>query len=331
VKERNLFLGALIAIALVAAGVLVATQTGTPIPEASTRAVLVDQLFRIMLGIATVIFLLVEGALVYAIVRFRRRQGDNTDGPPIHGNTSLEILWTLIPAAIVVVIGVYAFQVLQTIEYPAKGPMVVEVIGRQFSWEFHYPEEDFSSSELHLPVDQPVLFQITSKDVIHSFWVPAFRAKRDATPGQVSGLSMTPSEVGVFPIRCAELCGPGHAVMTSQVVVESRQDFDSWVAAQLSQANDPLKIIADMGCGACHTLDAAQITGTVGPNLNGVGSRAGSRVPGMTAEQYIEQSIVQPDAFVVPGFQPGLMPKDFGTRLTPDQLHNLVQFLAGQS
>jgi len=331
VRERTLFLSAIVGIVLVGAGFAVASQVNVMPPEASTRAVAVDQLFRILLGVSTVIFLLVEGALVFAVIRFRRRAGDDRPGPALHGNTSLEILWTLIPAAIVVVIGVYSFQVLAAIESPGQGPRVVEVVGRQFSWQFRYPEVDLATTELHLPVGQPVVFQISSEDVIHSFWVPAFRAKRDATPGQISELAMTPIEIGTFPIRCAELCGAGHAIMTSEVVVESPEDFTAWLAQQQAMANDPAQIFLTMGCGACHTLTAAGTTGTIGPVLDDLPKVAGTREPGVAAADYVEQSLVHPDDFIVPGFPPGLMPKNFSQRLTPDQIQRLVAFLLGPS
>ena len=329
-RERTLFLSAIVGILLIGAGFVVASQAQVMPPVASTRAVAVDQLFRILLGISTVVFLLVEGALVFAVVRFRRRAGDNAAGPAIHGNTSLEILWTLIPAAIVVVIGVYSFQVLAAIERPGLGPRVVEVVARQFSWQFRYPEADLATTELHLPVGEPVVFQITSQDVIHSFWVPAFRAKLDATPGQISELSMTPIEGGRFPIRCAELCGAGHAVMTSEVIVESPEAFAAWLAEQRAMADDPAQIFATMGCGACHTLTVAGTAGTIGPPLDDLANVAAARRPGMEAAAYLEESIVSPDAHIVAGFQPGLMPKDFGQRLTPDQLQRLVAFLLEQ-
>jgi cytochrome c oxidase subunit 2 len=166
--------------------------------------------------------------------------------------------------------------------------------------------------------------------VIHSFWVPAFRAKRDATPGQISELSMTPIEIGRFPIRCAELCGAGHAVMTSEVVVESPEAFDAWLAEQLAMANDPSQIFLTMGCGACHTLAAAGTTATVGPSLDELPSVAGTRLAGVAAADYVEQSILAPDDFIAPGFPPGLMPKTFSQQLTPDQIQRLVEFLLDQ-
>jgi cytochrome c oxidase subunit 2 len=141
---------------------------------------------------------------------------------------------------------------------------------------------------------------------------------------------MTPIESGRFPIRCAELCGAGHAVMTSEVVVESPEAFAAWIAEQKAMADDPAQIFVTMGCGACHALSAAGTTGIIGPSLDGVTQTAAERRPGMDAAAYLTESIAAPDALIVPGFPPGLMPKDFGQRLTPDQLQRLVAFLLEQ-
>lgn len=300
--------------------------------EASDRAVQVDQLFRVMLGVATFIFLLVEGALLYSMLRFRRRPGDEGDGVPLHDNTWLEVVWTVIPVIIVLVIGVYAFRVLTDIEAAGPDAMVVNVHSRQFSWSFDYPAYGVNSSDLHLPVGKRVRFLITSEDVIHSFWIPDFRAKRDATPGEISQLVVTPTRIGSYPIRCAELCGPGHASMglSSQAVVQSQADFDAWIAQQRAGSNDPVALFKQFGCIGCHTLAAAGAAGKVGPDLDGIGQRAGTRVPGQDAATYIKDSILNPGAFVVPGFPDFVMPRDFSSRITPDQLSILVNFLLKQ-
>ena len=204
-KERTIFTLVIITILILAAGYLVANNVDLMPEAASSRANLVDQLAQILIGVSTVVFLVVEGALVYAVIRFRKKKDDETDAVPFHGNNTLELIWTLIPAFIVVFIGFYSFQVLTDIEKPAENELVVEVVGRQFIWEFRYPEYDLTTQELRLPVGKTVRFEITSADVIHSFWVPEFRAKRDATPGQISDLVVGPTELGVYPIRCAEL------------------------------------------------------------------------------------------------------------------------------
>jgi cytochrome c oxidase subunit 2 len=142
---------------------------------------------------------------------------------------------------------------------------------------------------------------------------------------------MTPIEIGRFPIRCAELCGAGHAIMTSEVVVEPPETFAAWLAQQQAMANDPSQIFSTMGCGACHTLTAAGTTATIGPSLDTLPDVAGSRRPGLDAAAYVQESITDPDAFISPGFPPGLMPKTFSQRLTPDQIQRLAAFLLGSS
>ena len=238
---------------------------------------------------------------------------------------TLDSLWAETPAEAGI-----SVQVLQDIERPLDNTMVVEVVGRQFTWEFRYPEADVTTSELHLPVGRPVLFQISSEDVIHSFWVPAFRAKRDATPGQISELRITPSLVGRFPIRCAELCGPGHAGMINEVVVEEEAAFAGWLEATKAGPKEPVAILTQFGCVACHTLAAAGSSGQVGPALDGIGAQAASSVPGLSAYDYIVQSITEPGAYVVQPFADGLMPRDFKIRLSDEQIQILVEFLLGQ-
>jgi cytochrome c oxidase subunit 2 len=333
----------LITLVLVAAGYLVATQVDIRIfmPEvAAERSVVVDNLFRFMLGVATVIFLLVEGALVYAVFRFRRREGDESDGKPIHGSNLLEFLWLLIPAIIVAVISVYSYNVLTEIEQPSDDPLVVEVLARQFVFEFVYPEYGVNSFDLYLPVDQPIEFQISSDDVIHSFWIPAFRLKRDATPGQISTAVVTPIEVGEFPIRCAELCGPGHAAMQSVAVVVTQEDFQAWLEAggrvpETSTAGEPAAVAsaADLfvgaGCGACHVVTDAGTAGALGPAMDGLGQIAATRVDGLSGEEYIRQSIIEPGAYIVEGFEP-VMPANFGATLSEDEINTLVEYLLAQ-
>lgn len=333
-RERTVFALTVLTLILLGVGYWAGSHINLMPVEGSTRAVLVDELFRALFGAATVVFLIVEGALVYAVLRFRRRPDDLSDAAPVHGHAALEVVWTLIPAVLVTVIGVYSFQVLTKIELPGENPMVVEVTARQFSWEFYYPEFDLSSAELHLPVNQPIRFQIGSEDVIHSFWVPAFRAKRDATPGQISELSIQPMEIGRYPIRCAELCGAGHAGMVTEVIVETDPDFETWIQSQLAIPTDPIEagrfLLARYGCVACHTLADANAVGVIGPPLDGIGERAATRVPGLDAEGYIRESLLRPGVFVVPGFMDGLMPPNFGQRISQQELDILVNYLLGQ-
>jgi len=335
VKERTLLVIVLLTVALLAAGFWVAQNVNLMPAEASTRAALVDQLFRAMLGLAAVIFLLVEGLLLYSVLRFRRPRGDEGDAVPVHGNRELEIVWTLIPALIVVVIGFYSFRVLAASEMREADPIVVNVDSRQFSWSFEYPAEGVTSTDLHLPLGRQARFLITSTDVIHSFWVPEFRVKRDATPGQIAELLVTPSRLGTYPVRCAELCGVGHASMglTSQVFVESEADFQAWLEAQAAFPSDPIAagraLFGRNGCSACHALADAGAIGIIGPGLDALADPASAHASmhGADLRTYVEQSIVDPSAVVVEGFSDGLMPKDFGTRIPANELAILVDYL----
>lgn len=320
----------LITIILIALGYLVAVNVHLMPEQAATRAIAVDRLFQQILGIAAVIFLLVEGLLIYAVIRFRRKAGESGDGEPIHGNLAIEIVWTLIPTLIVVWIAISSVQALNAIEAAPADSVVVEVIGRQFAWEFVYPESGHRSTELHLPVGQTARLEITSEDVIHSLWIPDFRAKRDATPGQISELLVTPTVIGVYPIRCAELCGAAHAAMNSVVIVESLEDFEAWLGKVREISLDPLVIFTDYGCGACHALPAAGATGAVGPSMVGIAERIAQRQLGVVVEDYLRHSILNPNVYIVEGFPAQVMPSNFGERLTAEQLEILVAYLAAQ-
>jgi cytochrome c oxidase subunit II len=161
------------------------------------------------------------------------RPGDEGDGAPIHGNTKLEIAWTVIPTVIVLVGAIYSWIVLSDIESRASNRMVVDVYGQQYTWHFNYPEQGVTSRELHVPVDRQVEFRLHSLDVIHSFWVPEWRIKKDAVPGITTRAFVTPDETGDYTLVCTELCGYGHATMRAPVKVEDSQGvFDQWAQTQ---------------------------------------------------------------------------------------------------
>jgi cytochrome c oxidase subunit 2 len=180
------------------------------------------------------IMAIVTTFLVYSVWRFRARPGDeNRDGPPIHGNTTLEIIWTVIPTIIVVGFAIAGGVVLVRNEKTYPNELKVHVIGQQFAWTFKYPD-GVTSTTLVLEEDRPTEFDVYSKlhDVIHSFYVPQFRVKADAVPGQVNRTYATPTESGTYTLICTELCGPGHSLMRAPVRVLPQDKFDAWLAAQ---------------------------------------------------------------------------------------------------
>src|SRR5215210_7874830 len=189
-------------------------------PEsADTAAGSIDTLYDVLLAFSVPIFVLVMAMAIYSVVKFRARPGDMGDGAPIHGNTRLEIFWVTIPFLIVSALAVYGWVVLEDIEAKEPNELVVKVTGQQFTWNFEYPAEKVRSTELILPKDRPVHFQLTTKDVIHSFWVPEFRLKSDVVPGLTTEIRTTPNRVGEWNVVCTELCGLGHATMRQEIRV----------------------------------------------------------------------------------------------------------------
>lgn len=204
---------------------------------ASREGMPIDQLLRLAFSIAAAIAILVLVVLAYSILAFRRGPGDLGDGPPVHGNPKLEVLWTLIPLAIVLGVGVYAQGIWNEITggAAASEQLVVEVSSFQWGWEFRYPSNDVTSRELVLPQGTPVLLRLTSRDVIHSLWVREFRVKMDAVPGMETQLRVTPTELGQYEVWCAEMCGAAHAYMRAEVRVVEPSEFSAWLTAQIQR------------------------------------------------------------------------------------------------
>jgi cytochrome c oxidase subunit II len=321
----------------VLAGIVVGLNNPILSQAASLQGTEIDVLFSVTLGVATTVFVIVQGFLLYSIVRFGRQPGDDTDGPPIRGNTKLEVFWTIVPAITVVVISLLSYRVLTKIDASQPGLVPVEVTAQQYSWQFYYPEADITSNELHVPIDRQVFLKMRSNDVIHSFWVPAFRLKKDVLPNRVTELRFTATEPGTFPVVCTELCGAGHSLMRSQVVVESEADYKAWLAGKgkpattAAGAADPLAtgraLFTQAGCNACHALADAGAAGQVGPKLDGLGTYAANAVPGQSAEEYIHASIVKPNDHVVEGYPANVMPQDYGQRISEADLNTLVAYL----
>ena len=239
----------------------------------------VDALFKVLFSIGVGLLLGITAMLVVALVAFRRRPGDHLDGPAVEGNLPLEAFWTAVPAIVILILGVYSYDIYArmggmadfhhhtsmptpevqqaSLGHPPEPDTViwggidraegsafpVEVTAMQFAFIFHYPRQNFTTGELHLPLGQPVELRLQAKDVIHAFWVPEFRLKQDMIPGQPTMLSFTANRQGDYDIVCAELCGPYHGGMRSKVVVEDPQEFGEWLVrntpATVATAPDP--------------------------------------------------------------------------------------------
>jgi cytochrome c oxidase subunit 2 len=310
---------------------------------ASKQADRIDFLFWFVTVICIAIFALVAAVIVYAVLKFRVGPDDDSDGPPVHGHTGLEIAWTAVPAVLVTSISILSAVILtenERVPHAAAGvardplkPLVVDVTAQQFAWLFKYPGyHNATSSTLRLPVNKTVTLRLTSLDVIHSFWVPEFSQKQDAVPGLITRLVITPKRLGTFPVICTELCGLGHALMRSQSEVMTTSKFRRWAASQnkaggggASGGPSGKALFVSNGCNGCHTFKPAGSTGTVGPDLDQLRTEAARANKPLQA--FIRESIVDPDAYVAPRYPKGVMPKTFSA-LPAAQIAALVKFLA---
>jgi cytochrome c oxidase subunit 2 len=219
----------LFALVASAAGLALALAPGWLPKSASDEAGRIDFVFWFVTGICIFIFAIVAAVLGYSVLKFRAKPDDDSDGPPVHGHTGLEIVWTAVPAVLVTAIAIVCAIVLAKDDAAGANPLRVEVTAQQFFWSFTYPGyENKKSDVLRLPVDRSVVLRMTAKDVIHSFWVPEFRQKQDLVPGIHPTLHITPNKMGTYTLICTELCGLGHALMRSRVVVMEPNAFEQW-------------------------------------------------------------------------------------------------------
>lgn len=326
--------------AIVAAPLMLYFARYDTTPElASAQGATVDWLLRIEFTIAAFFFALCIVFLLYSLVAFRRRTSDKSDGLHIHGNTALEIGWTIIPLVIVVAIGFLGLQNVSVLSFDESvTPLEVEVHGFQWAWRFHYPaqpelgvSEGITTTALTLPVDTPVRFHVTSDDVIHSFWIPELRTKADAIPGRVNVLNLTPNVAGTYKVRCAELCGTSHAIMYADVEVTDAGAFAAWVDEEIAIANDPslkgLKVAQQYACIGCHSPDGTVLAGPTWQGLYQSERVFDDGEVQVADDDYLLQSILKPNEHIVEGFTAGVMPVDFGERMSDEEIQQVIDYI----
>jgi len=330
---RHFVVATIIVVLVTVAGAVLLDSAALLPPLASAQGITIDWLFDIHMKLIVFLFALVVVFMMYSIIVFRREPGDLSDGQYIHGNTRLEIAWTVIPLIIVGVMGYIGVVTLRDVTASAPDEMVVEVTSAQWSWRFDYPELGLTSTELVLPVNQPIRFEITSTDVIHNLWVPEFRVKQDAVPGAVNLLRVTPTVVGNYKVRCAELCGLRHSQMLADVRVLERSEFDSWVGAETARVaalDTPEargeQLYQTQGCIGCHSLDGTIVVGPSWLNLYGRQEQLDDGTSVIADEDYIRHSILYPGDQIVKGFQ-NLMPANYGEILSENDLEDLITFI----
>ena len=294
------------------------------IPQASNTASNVDAVFYRILWIEISLLVIVTFTMVFFVVKYNSRK--KTVPENISGSVLLEIIWTVIPTLIVLVmfyIGLVSFDSIRAVP---KTVMDIRVNGRQWSWLFTY-ENNRQSSDLRVPVGKAVKLLLTSDDVLHSFYIPAFRIKEDCVPKMETYLSFTPDEIGTYDIFCTEFCGLGHSGMVAKVVVMNNNDFDSWYAAVPAAAKiDGKKVLEEKGCFGCHTTDGSK---KIGPTFKGLYdsqvtvSTNGKERNVKADEDYLRKSIREPKADVVKGY-PDVMP---AVPVSPGELDAIVEYI----
>lgn len=242
----------------------------------------IQRLFELILVPAAFVFVVVEGMLVYTLIRFRAKPGAPRPRQ-IHGNTTFEIAWTIAPAVVLAIIAVPTVQTIFAIAAPAPaGSLRVEVVGKQWWWEFRYPEYNFvTANELHIPVGRTVEFDISSTDVIHSFWFPRLGGKRDAVPTRHNHMFFMAEQPDSYLGQCAEFCGESHANMRMRAFSDAPADFEAWVKRQQSPAAAPApgpaatgaEIFQRSACVGCHAIQGTNAKGQTAPDLTHIGSR----------------------------------------------------------
>ena len=303
------------------------------LPElASVQGTSTDQLFGLYVWATAFVFSLIVVTLVYALIAFRRKQGETGEGVHVTGNSSLEIAWTVVPLLIVVYLAFIGAQSLADTRRIDPSAMVVKVITGQWYWQFQYPDYGIGTTELYLPVGKQVDLQMTSRDVIHGFFVPEFRLKQDIVPGRTVELRITPSVIGNYKVECSQLCGSNHAYMTAAVDVVSQADFDAWVAKQKATAGENPVLLGEQlstqyGCAVCHSADGSKKIGPTWLHLvqSQVPLSDGTKVT--ADEQYLINSITNSNQQIVEGYTANVMPATFGQTLDKNQIAALVAYL----
>lgn len=308
-------------------------------PQASEQAAAVDWLFWFIFYLCTFFFVLVVGLAGYFAIKYRRRTPDQAPLPSIEHHTPLEVFWSVVPLLLVIYIFYTGFDGFMQLSTPPRGAFTIDVTAQKWSWAFRYNTGDMSKDgNLHVPPGEPVKLVMSSQDVLHSFFVPAFRVKQDVVPGRYTTLWFTAkppagTEPAEFIVTCTEYCGAGHSDMRRKVIVHpTRASFDAWLAAQGSVENtvEAGERIYRQSCAACHNIEGAVGQGPNWKELaellaaGGVRELAGGNSV-YVDEEYIRESIMEPQAKIAQGFQP-VMPT-FKGQLKPAHIQAIITYM----
>jgi cytochrome c oxidase subunit II len=295
-------------------------------PAASTIAGGVDELYYVLSGITAFFAVLIFSIIFYFMVKYRRRS-DDEHAPATHTSMALELTWTIIPSLICVVLFIWASELYVRNARPPAASSEIFVIGKQWMWHIQHPEGPREIDELHVPVGVPIKVTMTSQDVIHDFYIPAFRVKKDALPGRYSSIWFQATETGIFHLFCAQYCGTNHSAMIGWVYVMTPTDYAAWLAGgekTESMAQQGEQLFSQFGCGSCHTSGS----GGRGPSLVGLYGKPEKMQNGQTNivdENLIRQAILSPSSVQMSGY-PAIMPTYQG-QIDEEQVLQLIAYV----
>lgn len=298
----------------------------------STLAPTVDNLFYFVTWVSGILFAGVVIAMIYFAVRYRRRSADEMP-VPVEESKLLEISWIVIPTILVLITFNWGFKGFIQLTVSPPDSYEITVRARQWLWEFEYPNGLITTNELHVPVDRPVRLNMSSEDVLHSLFIPAFRVKQDVLPNRYASLWFEATAAGEYDLFCTEYCGTSHSGMLAKVVVESQNDFNEWLQSGGGMEDMPLEELGEMlyrqqGCVACHTMDGTSLVGPSFQNLFGSQRQFQDGSSAVADENYLRESILEPNAHIVEGFQ-AVMPASYGG-LQERQISALIEFIKQQ-
>lgn len=301
--------------------------------QSSTGAAPVDWVFYFILGISAFFFILIVGLMSFFVIRYRRRKGIPAQETSDH-NLALELTWTLIPLGLVAAIFYFGFVVFLDMRTQPSGPFEILVTARQWNWSFQY-SNGVQDPHLHVPVDTEVRLIMTSDDVIHSLFIPAFRVRQDVVPGRITKMWFKATQEGEFPLLCSQYCGTAHSNMSAIVYVHKPGEYEKWLAdaesktLQMSPKDLGAKLYITKACASCHTVDGKP---HYGPSFKGIFGRNeivredGKEFPVLVDENYIRESILDPQKKIVVGPYTAVMPTYQG-RLKDQEIIGLIEYI----
>ncbi len=305
------------------------------LPEvASSFAGKVDYIIWFVTVISLVFFILISFFLIYFAIKYRRRN-ENEETPYITGSQILETLWTIIPSILLIVIFAYGFIVFREIRTPPSDTLEINVTGRQWLWQFKYNNGKTTLNELYVPEGKPIKLIMTSEDVIHGFYVPAFRVKQDLMANRYTQLWFTATKTGTYDLFCSQYCGTGHSAMLGKVIVMVPEEYEKWEkgegekkenVAGVSPAERGKQLYTQRGCNACHSIDGSRV---LGPTFKGMVGRKETFEDGKeytVDENYIHQCITEPQTIKVKGFPAGVMPSFKGV-VSDEEISAIIAYM----